>query len=481
MAKHLKRRKRGWYFQLDIPQHLRPHFGGKARIEQTLSTRDETLAEARAQKLAGEYKLKFYALEGRPSAQEEVAQRVYQQSAESVLSGEIAAYVDRPEVDPVEFGAELQIEKVIEKPGRKYDSDGDPILTEEEQAEVSGILDALRQRRGKAPQHRNRYEPAFEVVANEWLSSWESSRDRRPSNTAAQYRSAIRVFGDYWGKRSIREVTERDVAQFVELLKKLPPTYGRGKLAKLSLQQAIESTSGDLRGLAPATIKRHMIVLNQIWRWAKQHGRCGGDNPFQINLPKVKKKAYLAWELQDLQKLYNNRPKRDDIAEVFTAALYSGLRLGELAELKWGRVREEEGVSYFLVDDPKTEAGRRKVPIHSKLAWLLEKPRGAGGDLVWPTFRPEGARRSGTGDASKLFGAWKRSAGFMSRRFTFHSSRKNFVSQLEQRGVHQSEVARLVGHELGLTFGVYSPGGLNLKRLQEIVELVDYPAYVSVT
>lgn len=381
----------------------------------------------------------------------------------------------------MEFGAELQIEKVIEKPGRKYDSDGDPILTAEEQAQVSGILDALRERRGKAPQHRDRYEPAFEVVANEWLASWEASRDRRPSNTAAQYGSAIRVFGDYWGKRSIREVTERDAAQFVELLKKLPPTYGRGKLAKLSLQQAIESTSGDLQGLAPATIKRHMIVLNQIWRWAKQHGRCGGDNPFQISLPKVKKKAYLAWELQDLEKLYNNRPKRDDIAEVFTAALYSGLRLGELAELRWGRVRDEEGVSYFLVDDPKTEAGRRKVPIHSKLAWLLEKPRGAEGDLVWPTFRPEGARRSGTGDASKLFGAWKRNTGFTSRRLTFHSSRKNFVSQLEQRGVQQSEVARLVGHELGLTFGVYSPGGLNLRRLQEIVELVDYPRYVSVT
>lgn len=98
MAKHLKRRKRGWYFQLDIPQHLRPHFGGKARIEQTLSTRDETLAEAKAQKLAGEYKLQFLALEGRPAAQQEVAQRVYQASAESVLSGEIAAYVDRARV-----------------------------------------------------------------------------------------------------------------------------------------------------------------------------------------------------------------------------------------------------------------------------------------------------------------------------------------------------------------------------------------------
>lgn len=478
MARHLKRRKRGWYFQLDIPAHLRKHFEGRTRIEQTLSTRDEKLAEAKAKHLAGEYKLKFLALEGVPDARQALARTSYEAHVTEVLEEKVAAY-GVPDEDPVAFGVELAVDKIVDAPGRRYDEDGDPILSAEEEAALRGLLDGFRLRKGKKPTYRERYEPSFQVVADEWMASWQASRDRRPSNTAAQYRSAIRVFADFWGNRSIREVTERDAAAFVELLKKLPPHYGRGKLAGLSLQQSIEATEGEQRGLASATIKRHMVVLSQIWAWAKQHGRCAGDNPFKLKLPQVKKKAYLAWELPDLEKLFQHRPKRDDIVEVFTAALYTGMRLGELAELTWGRVRSEDGISYILVEDAKTEAGRRKVPIHSKLAWLLEKERGGADQLVWPTFQPEGPRKSGTGDASKLFGAWKRAAGFASRRFTFHSARKNFVSQLEQKGVHQSEVARLVGHEAGFTFGIYSPQGLNLGRLKDIVELVEYPEIVS--
>ena len=68
MARYLKRRKWGWYFQLEIPAHLREHFGSRALVEQTLSTRDERLAEAKAKQLAGKYKLRFLALEGVPQA-----------------------------------------------------------------------------------------------------------------------------------------------------------------------------------------------------------------------------------------------------------------------------------------------------------------------------------------------------------------------------------------------------------------------------
>lgn len=477
MARYLKRRRRGWYFQLDIPADLRHHFDGKARIEQTLSTRDERLAQAKADQLAGEYKLKFMALEGSPDAQQALQRSTYEKRVGEVVGGQLVAE-GGPEDDPTALGVELAAESIIERRGRTYDHEGDPVLSDVEEAELRGLLDGLRKLQGKPPKHRDRYEPTFKEVADEWMTSWKASRERRPSNTASQYNSGIRVFADHWGKRPIREVTERDAAEFVELLKKLPPNYGRGRLKGLTLQQSIDQSQGELTGLSSATIKRHMVVLSQIWDWAKQHGKCSGDNPFRIKLPKVKKLGHLPWETPDLEKLFRHRPKRDDIVEAFVASLYTGMRLGELCELTWGHVREEDGVPYILIEDAKTEAGRRTVPVHSKLAWLLEKERGGDEELVWPTFTPEGPRKAGTGDASKLFGAWKTRAGF-GRRFTFHSARKNFVSQLEQNGVAQSEAARLVGHEVGFTFGIYSPRGLKLKRLQELVELVEYPAAVQ--
>lgn len=473
MGRHLKRRRKTWYFQLDVPSHLQSHYG-KKRIEETLGTRDEKLAEAKAKKRAGELKLEFMALEGSPEACELLARAEYRKNSKAVERGALDV-ADAPEGDPAGFGAELAMDAIIEKRGRKFDEDGDPILSDIERAEVEGLIDGLLKRSGKEPKHRDRYEPSFKELAEEWIKSWENSRDRRPSNTASQYRSGIRVFSDYWGDRPIREVTEPDAAQFVELLKKLPPSYGRGRLTGMTLQQSIELTEGEPSGLATSTIKRHMVVLAQIWDWAKSHGRCAGDNPFRIRLPRAKKKGFLHWEPQDLEKLFQHRPKRDDVVEVFVAALYTGMRLGELCELTWAGMREERGIPYIHIDDGKTEAARRNVPLHSELSWLLKR-RTNDEELVFPTFTPEGPRKTGTNDASKLFGVWKRSAGFTSRRLGLHSARKNFVSQLRGRGVAQSDVALLVGHEAGFTFDTYDTIPQTLERMRGIVELIEYPA-----
>jgi hypothetical protein len=41
--------------------------------------------------------------------------------------------------------------------------------------------------------------------------------------------------------------------------------------------------------------------------------------------------------------------------------------------------------------------------------------------------------------------------------------------------VHQSEIARLVGHEPGFTVKTYNPVGLGLRELRAIVEKIKYP------
>ena len=156
-------------------------------------------------------------------------------------------------------------------------------------------------------------------------------------------------------------------------------------------------------------------------------------------------------------------------------ALFTGLRCAEIADLTWSQLREEGGVPYFMITDAKTEAGHRKVPVHSKLSWLLERKRGAEDAPVFPTFAVEGARESRGGDLSKLFGAWKRAAGIASRRYTFHSTRKNVTEIMERNRIPVNEWAKMIGHEVGLTYGTYSPHGLTLGRSREIIELIDYP------
>ena len=162
-------------------------------------------------------------------------------------------------------------------------------------------------------------------------------------------------------------------------------------------------------------------------------------------------------------------------------ALFSGMRQGEICELVVGDVREEEGVAYLDVTAAKSEAGVRRVPVHPQLvrAGLLdyvEHVRRQGHEHLFPGLRPGGPDGKRNWYFAKAFTRYRRDCGVTRERVGFHSFRKNVVEALERARVHQSEVAQLVGHERGFTFSVYSPLGLDLKGLREVVEKIKYPS-----
>lgn len=346
MGRYLKRRKRAWYFVMEIPAHHRGRMGGKARLEQTLSTRDEGLAAAKAQKLAGEYKLRFLAWEGNPHAESSVALQEYEKAALEVQRAEVVAFAEG-EDDPIAFGVELAIDSVIESAPKANRTDhandeDEPELTPAQEARIAGLVDGLAKRQGRVPPNRARFEPPFDEVAKKWLKAWQASPDRRETNTGLQYSAAIRLFSEFWGSRTIRDVHQPDAAEFVELLRRLPSNHGRGKWKAVPLREAVDLADESGTGLASATMKRHLGVLKQIWNWAKQLGYCSGDNPFAVDVPKQKKRPYLAWQTAELRKLFASPPRRRDIYEVFVIAMFTGLRINEVADLTWGQVRKEQ-------------------------------------------------------------------------------------------------------------------------------------------
>lgn len=465
MPRYIKRRKRGWYFILDVPVHLRRHFAGRSRIEETLSTRDEALAAAKAQKRAGAYRLQFLALEGNRLASEELGRGAYEAAAAAVVSGDVCG--DRGG-DPEECARD--------EIGGVLDANITGRLSVEEEARIAGLMDGVDRLSGRVPRHGRRFEPKFKELAERWLAQWKGRPGRKPSNTAMQYESTIRLFDEFWGGRPIREVRARDAAEFTELLKRLPPTHGRGALRGVPLAEAIERGGGGPGGLSSAAIRRHLGVLKQVWEWAKPLGYAVGDNPFQqVKVPKEKVQTYLAWPTSELKRLLADPPKRRDIYEAFHIAMYTGLRVGEVADMDWSQVRDEGGIAFIQVEDAKTEAGHRRVPLHPALAWLEQARGGRTSGPVFPGFNPEGPGKRRGADASRLFGAWKRGRGISSRRYVFHSARKNVTAIMEEKAVPSNQWARIIGHEPGFTYGVYNPHGLSLAKAQEIIGLIEYP------
>jgi len=151
-------------------------------------------------------------------------------------------------------------------------------------------------------------------------------------------------------------------------------------------------------------------------------------------------------------------------------AIYTGAREGELCALTVNDVMEKDGTRYLAIQDGKTEAARRVVPIHGDLiaAGFLRYVETCKGALFGVT----------EGTVAKRFPGYRRGRGVERAGVVFHSLRKSFTSKLEDAGVVSDTVAQLIGHKSGrsFTFSVYSPHGPSLRTLAAAVAKVQYKA-----
>jgi integrase len=324
----------------------------------------------------------------------------------------------------------------------------------------------------------------FSVLADQFMKQWLAGRSgEKQTNTEQQKRATLRLFGGYFEDRPIGEVRPQHAAGFFDKLRLFDPTWARSPEARrLPWQQLVERYGDRPRGLSDGTMNRHLQVLQEIWAWARKRDHCAGENPFEgfhkKLRPGVNVKPYVAWEDDELRQLLTPGPKRSDLLEVMLVGMFTGMRLDEIASLTWSQLQEtKEGgvtIAFFQVEDAKTPAGNRKVPVHQDLRWLLSRKRGKANERLWPTFNEEGAGKKPGNDAGREFSRYKASKGFNDRAKAFHSFRKNVTRMMERAGVPENDWAQIFGHERGFTYRVYNPDGINMRRRAEIIGLIRY-------
>lgn len=333
---------------------------------------------------------------------------------------------------------------------------------------------------------KNRRELKFSDLADAFMRQWlASASNRKQTNTEQQKRATFKLFMGFWDDKPIRGIRQQDAAAFRDALKLFDPNWARSPAAReMSWKQLLQRFGDRPRGLSAATMNRHMRALQSLWDWARRRGHCDADNPFEgfhTRLkPGVNVDPYIPWTIAELRKLFDPPPKRSDVLEIMIVAMFSGMRIDEIASLTWGRIRqdEEDGrlIHYFRVDDAKTPAGTRDVPIHPALNWLTSRARQSDETRLWLGFNDEGVGKKPGADASREFSSFKVGRGFTARSKTFHSFRKNVTKIMERAQVPENEWAQVFGHERGFTYSVYNPDGISLTRKADIIALIDYPA-----
>jgi integrase len=125
-------------------------------------------------------------------------------------------------------------------------------------------------------------------------------------------------------------------------------------------------------------------------------------------------------------------------AELIELGMYAGARMEELCALRVDKVHGSKG--YIEIEDAKTAAGWRQVPIHSKLKATVERlvsERKDGFVLASLTADKYGDRSPAIG---KRFGRLKTALGF-GRKHVFHSIRHT-VDALGERWRARRRVCR---------------------------------------
>lgn len=230
-------------------------------------------------------------------------------------------------------------------------------------------------------------------------------------------------------------------------------------------------------GLKPKTVQRILSALRGYWRYLQTIKIANEDDePFsKLDVARQAKRteprsSWQPFKPADVLKLLKEATKEDDeLADLIRLGMWTGCRIEELCALKIEKVKRD----HFSVEDAKTQAGWRDVPIHVKLASTIKRligKRKEGYLLATLTANKYGDRSNAIG---KRFGRLKTAKGFGDQ-FVFHSIRKTVVTILENAGVPESVVADLVGHEHPtMTFGLYS-GGVSLAVKREALAKLAY-------
>lgn len=263
--------------------------------------------------------------------------------------------------------------------------------------------------------------------------------------------------------------------------------------AKFPTLQAITKTSvrrwvDDLTeaGKGHSSISRILSFCRSYWRHVQKYEDAMKDiTPFTgvtdpapkgkrktTNLPYDASDVVMLWEAATKRKVGHSRHPQFDtqLADLIALGAFTGARIEELCSVKTSKVTES-GIS---IEDAKTAAGWRDVPIHSAIAPLIKRLKESSKDgylISGLTFNKYNDRSNAIG---KRFGRLRTAQGFPSSQ-TFHSFRSTVATLLENAKVPEGIAADIIGHDKpSMTYGLYS-GGADMTSKKEALERIRYP------
>ena len=153
------------------------------------------------------------------------------------------------------------------------------------------------------------------------------------------------------------------------------------ELRKSHMQRIVDEHIGGSQS-TQANLKK---LFNAIYKFALENDICDKDySQFVKKTAEQSEGQPTPFTREEVKTLWDNLDKYDYMDSLLIM-VYTGMRNGEMRNLKKEDIHLEE--RYIMLRGTKTKAAKRIVPIHKKIAPLIEKRLAGPSDLLLPNLR----------------------------------------------------------------------------------------------
>ena len=319
----------------------------------------------------------------------------------------------------------------------------------------------LRKKRYRGVLDSRNFEQAKQAAQKAWDDEWSKKYDPEPPAPEQV------LFGDFvkdvylpWSK--IHKDSYDDDVRITSVL----TAFFKGKNLREIKPAMIEQYKARRigAGRAPATVNRELSVISKIFTMAARHEKvdanpCQGVERFALDNERVR---YLTDDEE--QRLFEAMGDNAQLKDIVTVALHTGMRRGEIFNLKWFDLDFDRGVMH--VRKTKTKLNR-VVPMNARVREVFNRQKRSS-EYVF-TSEKTGGRLM---DVKKAFNSARLEAGIPD--FQLRDLRHSCATRLSDKGEELVTVAEILGHTDIRMTKRYSHGMHERKRMA-LEKLVSNP------
>jgi integrase len=273
----------------------------------------------------------------------------------------------------------------------------------------------------------------LDVAAEQWLAAAEAGLVRTRSGDAYKP-SAVRAY-----RQALRH--------------RVLPTFGTRRFTAIN-QAMLQDLADQLaaQGLSASSIRNTILPLRAIYRRALNRGEVALDPTGKLTLPAVRTSRDRIAVPTEAAALLTALPLAE--RALWATGLYAGLRMGELQALDWNHIDLDQNLIHVERSwdrsagyiEPKSRAGKRRVPITNTLRHHLQSHRlqqGTGGyGLVFPNQRGDKPFNPSTTN-QRAKNAWA-AAGHTP--LSLHECRHSYAAYMIAAGINSKALSTYMGH-----------------------------------